>query len=153
MPANDTSSIVAWLLHSTIAALRRIASRLARNTLTPMREKCSGVCRNARSCRVTTSGASVGHGTSPVAWATSTRPVARSTFGQPRRNHVWYSHGEPTGRCAMGIGGIHGSSGRWRWRPATPISRTSSCSAIASATRSAATAVPPGTSCQHCSNV
>ena len=68
------------------------------------------------------------------------------------RNHVWYSQGDPMGRWAMGMGGVHGSSGRCLCRPATPISRTSSSRSIASATRNAATAVPPGTSCQHCSN-
>jgi hypothetical protein len=61
---------------------------------------------------VTTNFASVGHGMTVVACAMSTRPVARSTFGQPTRSHASYSHGAASGRCATGMDGNHGSGGR-----------------------------------------
>ena len=93
--------------------------------LLPRRVNCDGSCRNAKSCTVTTIGASVAHGITVVAWATSIGPVARSTFGHPRRSHRSYSSGPPTGRCAIGIAGDHGSLGTWACRPATPISVTS----------------------------
>ena len=73
--------------------------------------------------------------------------------GQLLRSHKSYSNGPPTGRWLIGIGGVHGSLGTCAWRPATPSNVTSRSAFIASATRIAATPVPPGTRCQHCSRV
>ena len=64
-----------------------ITSRLRRITRTPCRVNFVGSRRNARSWTVTTRGAAVGQGTSPVAWVTSTGPVARSTVGRRARSH------------------------------------------------------------------
>ena len=52
-----------------------------------------------------------GHGTRPVAWATSTGPVACSTRGRRRRSHASYRSGRGKGSWATGIDGRHGVAG------------------------------------------
>jgi hypothetical protein len=87
MPVASRSRRLAWLDVTTSVAASRITSRLRRITRTPCRVNFEGSWRKATSWIVTTSGAAVGHGTSPVAWATSTGPVARSTVGRRARSH------------------------------------------------------------------
>ena len=100
-----------------------------------------------------TSGARLGQGMIVVAWATSVRPAAISTRGWPIRSQDSYSAGPDTGSRRTGIGGAHAAGGGLRCHPETPITRTPSIRSSSSATRIAATAVPPGTRCQHCSSV
>ncbi len=152
-PLASRSRRLASLDVITIAALSRVTSRLRRITRRPWRLNRDGSARNARSCIVTTSGAAVAHGTRPVAWATSTRPVTCSTRGRRRRSHDSYSNGRGSGSWATGIGARHAGVGARRWRPATPTRVTSWRGASRLATSIAATAVPPGASCQHCSSV
>src|SRR5262249_34530971 len=51
------------------------------------------------------------------------------------------------------MGGRQGSGGSAPWRAATPTTSTSSRASRVRASSIAATAVPPGTGCQHCSRV
>ncbi len=84
MPATSRSRRLASLEVSTSVAAPLITSRLRRITRTPWRVNLVGSRRKARSWTVTTRGAAVGHGTRPVAWATSTgtgRPLDRGAPG------------------------------------------------------------------------
>jgi len=91
---------------------------------------------------------------SPVAWATSTTPVTDSTFGQFKRVHASYSKGRASGSIATDPDGLNSGAGAAECLPATKSSSISSGRVCNSrAIRSAATAVPPGVGCQHCSRV
>ena len=86
-PLRAQSSRVACDGHITRVASRRASSMARRKKLTPRRVNCSGLRRNARSWTVTTSGADGGGTAMPVAWITSTGPVARSTAGRRNQCH------------------------------------------------------------------
>ena len=153
-PASTQSAIVARDEQSTSAARRRTRARLRSKTSTPRRVNWSGACRQARSWIVLTSGARVGQGITVVAWATSTAPVAISTRGWPMRSHDSYSAGLDTGSRFTSIGRLP----RVRRRAAVPPGDADHPHAPASdparrRSAVAATAVPPGTRCQHCSSV
>ncbi len=78
----------AWPATGTARGRRRgsCSSRARSKKRTPLRVNVRGSRRNARSWTVTTSGADRGGMAMPVAWTTSTGPVARSTAG--RRSQV-----------------------------------------------------------------
>ena len=90
----------------------------------------------------------------PVAWITSTGPVARSTAGWRVRCHASYSATRVSGQAAARVStgstvraaarGAGRRPRRGRPRPGPAGARTAS---------SAVAATPPGTRCQHCSRV
>ena len=148
------SASVAIDEHSTRSASRRTSSRPRWKIRSPRRVKWSGSWRKARSCTVTTSGADRGGTTIVVAWTTSTRPgrqldrgppqpVPRLVERGPRQRQRAHRH-RPVGTPSGGgppVGRAHTDD----LHVAAVVDRAT--------TSSAATAVPPGTRCQHCSRV
>ena len=102
---------------------------------------------------MTTSGARVGARHEPGGVGDVDGAGDALDAGPAQPQPVSYSSGRGSGSWRIGIGGRHGGGGAARCRPATPTSVTSPARRQRRATSSAATAVPPGTSCQHCSRV